>query len=229
MKINYLFILSIFLYSCHPEKRCHRTYNIEQSTSVYPVSNNYSLGDTIWVEINISDVFESEIVDGQGDKSNKTITLSNFDFHRSFINISKLTDSTQSYQAQDPYVWSNFNYILQKGTIVSEDELGPEFKLSYSENNYQFKIGIIPTVSGRYLLRLSRSPYNTIADQMEQNEQDILPDCNHELIGNVIFPINRQSNGTYNNNYNIFTQFMNPSLETDLNLIQTQCFNFIVN
>ncbi len=225
----YLFLILFLIFGCKPEKRCHRTYNIEQAVSIYPVLNNYNIDDTIWLEINVSDEFMAEVVDKKEGVSNQTIKLSNFDFHRNMIFISKLIDSTLNYQSQDSHVWSNFDYVLNKGTITAEDNISLEYKLDYVNNTYQVKIGLIPLVSGRYLLRFNRVPYYTIADQVELNEQDILEDCDHELIGDLNFPINRQSNGTYNNNYNIFTQFMNPNLETDLNLIQTQCFNFIVN
>ncbi len=233
MKYLILFLCSITFFACSKKwkrKHCDREYHLEHPVSIYPVQNSYNIGDTIWVDINLSNKFNAEIIEASKDSPYfQEITLENFDFHRNYIFISKLTDSTQSYQSQNAHVWSNFNYILQKGFILSEDELGPEYKLEYSNNQYSFKLGIIPIISGRYLIQLHRNPYYTSPDQMEYNEQDILPDCDNEIITKIKFPINKQINGSYNNNYNVFTEFMNPYLENDIDRIKQYTFNFKVN
>ena len=61
------------------------------------------------------------------------------------------------------------------------------------------------------------------------NEQDLTPECEKEMIYNIRFPINRQSDGSYLTNYHIFEQHMNPALETDLDRIKNRCFTFKVN
>lgn len=229
MKINLFILSTLLLFACKPEKRCHRTYDIEQSVEIYPVQNSYAIGDTIWLEINVPETFFAEISDGQGSQPSQEITLKVFDFHDCSILLTKLIDSTQNSQAQNSSVGFDFNHVLEKGMIVSVDSEELHFKQSYENNSYQLKIGLIPLVSGRYLLRFNRRPNYPGNKNSELNEQDILPDCDHETISELRFPINKQSNGTYNTNYSIFTQFMNPLLETDLPFIQTQCFSFVVD
>lgn len=229
MKINLFILSTLLLFACKPEKRCHRTYDIEQAVEIYPVQNSYAIGDTIWLEINVPETFFAEINDGQGSKPSQEITLKDFDFHDCSILLTKLIDSTQNSQAQNSSVGFNFNHVLEKGTIVSVDSEELHFKQSYENNSYHLKIGLIPLVSGRYLLHFNRRANYPGNKNSELNEQDILPDCDHETIGELKFPINKLSNGSYNSNYSIFTQFMNPLLETNLPFIQTQSFSFVVD
>ena len=67
-----------------------------------------------------------------------------------------------------------------------------------------------------------------MADFGYLNEQDLTPECETEIITAINFPVNKQPDGSYLTNYHLFEQYMNPSLENDLDRIQKECFTFVV-
>ena len=71
--------------------------------------------------------------------------------------------------------------------------------------------------------------HNYPISQGKLNIVDIRPECEVEQIEEIRFPVNRQTNGAHLTNYHLFEQFMNPSLENDLDRIQKECFTFVVN
>ncbi len=67
-----------------------------------------------------------------------------------------------------------------------------------------------------------------MADLGYLNEQDLTPDCETEIITDINFQVNEQPDGSFLTNYHLFEQFMNTSLENDLDRIKKECFTFVV-
>lgn len=233
MKTLFITILGLLLLSasCKKNKKCSRGYELEHPVSVYPIKESYNIGDTIWFEMNFSDVFNAEITNNydEGSKHNENIQLRNFDFNRNFLRIIKLVDNTQNINGQPTGTWIDaFEPIYSIGQLIQELPDGPEYKLKYENNTYYLKYGMILQQSGTYLYYpIFKHDYPNSSSGA--NEQDLTPECETEIITDIRFPVNGQSNGTYLTNFYLFEQFMNPALEDDLDRIKKECFTFIVN
>lgn len=231
MKTIIILIFSCLLLSvsCKKKKKCSRSYELEHPVSVYPVQDSYNVGDTIWFEMNFSDVFDAVFTNNfTGDKENQSIQLKDFDFHRNILFFLRLNDGTVNLNSQDTDSWQYFTPVLVTGTVIYEHHDGPEYKLDYNNEYYKFKIGVICNQSGRFVCRPGFGHYYSNAEG-QYNEQDLTPECETEIITDIRFPVNKQSNGTYLTNYHLFEQFMNPALENDLDRIKKECFTFVVN
>jgi len=231
MKTAAILILSCLLLSvsCKKKKKCSRSYKLEHPVSVYPVKDSYDVGDTIWFEMNFPDVFNATVINNfTGTEENQSIQLKDFDFHRTFISFTKLVGNTVNSAGQNTSGWPDFTAVYQSEFTQSEDEYGVEYRYKYDNSTYKYKIGIICNQSGRYIYNSSFQHYYSNAEG-QYNEQDLTPECESEIITDIRFPINKQSNGTYLTNYHLFEQFMNPALENDLDRIKKECFTFVVN
>ena len=231
MKYLALIIVVLSLASCKPrKKKCSRGYDLDHPVSVYPVKDSYAIGDTIWFEMNFSDILNALVTNNYtGEKFNENIHLKNFDFRRTFLSFFELVDSSENVAGQSKSVWKeSFDPIYVTGNIIQELPDGPEYKLNYQNNSYHLKIGMILKKSGVFLHCPIFLHSYAMADGF-LNEQDLTSECETEIITAINFPVNKQPDGSYLTNYHLFEQFMNPSLENDLDRIQKECFTFVVN
>lgn len=228
-----LLILSIAIFgmsmSCKKKSRCSRSYTFDQPISVYPVQDSYNIGDTIWIEMNFTDIFELYY----GDLENGTFScsttakLQDFDFHRNFLKIYELSNTSLPVDDQ-PYAWESFQFDLTTGNLLYMVEGGIVYKLDYENNTYSLKGYLICQQLGTFLLY----PYfrrNNPNSSFGANEQNITDECEKEIIYEIRNPINQQSNSTYQTNYHIIEQSINPSIETDLERIKFRTFTIKVN
>lgn len=219
------------LTGCEPlKKKCSRGYDLEHPISVYPIKESYHIGDTIWFEMNFSDVFNALVTNNySGEKFKENIQLKNFDFHRNFLRVLKLEDSTIVVNGQQTGTWHDcFTPIYLIGNFIQELPDGPEYKLIYQNGIYKLKQGLILKKLGVFLFYPKFKHYYNMACLGSLNEQDLTPNCETEIITDICFPVNKQPDGTHLTNYHLFEQFMNPSLENDLDRIQKECFTFVV-
>ncbi len=227
-------ILSVLLMSssCKKQKEiCQWSYfTFEHPVSVYPTKESYNIGDTIWFEMNFSDIFNVNVKNNiNGSTRNETVQLKNFDFQRNFLSIFKLSDSTLNVTGQQKGKWEeSFSTIYKKGNIIQELPDGPEYKLIYEDNSYKLKMGIILKKMGVFLYNPIFFNYYSGAHK-SLNVTKIRQECDgKDQIEDIKFPVNRQADGTYKTNYHLFEKYMNPALENDLNRIKNECFTFVV-
>jgi hypothetical protein len=219
------------LSGCEPlKKKCSRGYDLEHPVSVYPIKESYNIGDTLWFEMNFSDVFNALVTNNYtGTKFYENIQLKNFDFRRTFLSFVELADSSENVAGQSKSKWDeSFDPSYITGNILQELPDGPEYKLIYQNNSYLLKIGMILKKSGVFLYNPVFFHNYLMADFGYLNEQDLTPECETEIITAIHFPVNKQPDGSYLTNFHLFEQFMNPSLENDLDRIQKECFTFVV-
>jgi len=234
MKILLLSICGLFFISGSCKKRkeiCKWShFKFEHPVTVYPIKESYNIGDTIWFEMNFSDVFNASVRNSyNGNIRNETIQLKNFDFHRNFLSLFELVDNSVNVTGQTKGTWSNsFDPVYLMGQIIQELPDGPEYKLKYENNSYLLKVGMILKKSGTYLYN-PMFFHNFSNKQGKLNLVDVRPECDVEQMEDIHFPVNKQSNGTHLTNYHLFEKFMNPELENDLGRIKNECFTFVVN
>jgi hypothetical protein len=231
MKSLILISLGLLLMSSSCKKRpetCNWShFTFEHPVTVYPVKDSYNIGDTIWFEMNFSDVFNTTVKNNyNGDFRSETVQLKNFDFHRTFISISKITDTTKNMESQ-LHSWNSFKSNLIEGSVINEFSDGPEYKLSYYNSSYHFKMYVILNEKGKYLCSPFFMHYYPNAHN-SLNAVEIRPECDAEQIEDIRFPVNRQTDGTFKTNYHLFEQYMNPALENDIERIKKECFTFVV-
>jgi hypothetical protein len=220
-----------FLTSCNKEQGCRgRDYTLEHPMTIYPVKESYNVGDTIWIEMNFPDVFTLRYPNLQNTNEYFTTTakLEDFDFHRNFIKIYELSNLNEPTGNQH-YGWEYFQFELTTGHVLNMVEGGIVYKLEYVTNTYKLKGYLACQQAGTFLLNpFFRHKFP--ASSFGANEQDITPECKtKEMIYDIEFPMNRQSDGSYLTNYHIFEQYMNPALENNLERIKNRCFTFKVN
>lgn len=234
MKVLLFAIISLFLLSASCKKKqnkCSRGYDLEHPVSVYPIKESYNIGDTLWFEMNFSNIFNPLVTNNySGEKFHENIQLKNFDFRRTFLSFIALADSSQNVTGQSKSKWDeSFDPIYIIGNIIQELPDGPEYRLIYQNDSYLLKIGMILKKSGVFLYNPVFFHNYLMADFGYLNEQDLTPECETEIITHIHFPVNKQPDGSYLTNYHLFEQFMNPSLENDLERIKKECFTFVVN
>lgn len=218
------------LSGCEPlKKKCSRGYDLEHPVSVYPIKESYNIGDTLWFEMNFSDIFNVLVTNNiSGNKFNESIQLKNFDFHRNFLRVLKLEDTTLNTAGQPTDQWHNsFDPIYITGNFIQELPDGPEYKLSYSNGFYKLKHGLVLKTTGVFIFYPKFKHYYPLAEGF-LNEQDLTPECKTEMITAIHFPVNKQPDGSNLTNYHLFEQWMNPSFENNLDRIQKECFTFVV-
>ncbi len=228
----FCFCLVLMSSSCKKHKEiCEwSAFTFEHPVSVYPVKDSYNIGDTIWFEMNFSDILNAQVRNNIfGNFRSETIQLKNFDFHRNFLRILKLVDSTQNINGQPTGTWSkSFEPIYTTGQLLGELPDGPEYKLKYENNSYQLKFGMILQQTGVFLFYPKFKHYYPNAHN-SFNAIKIRPECDgKDQIEDIKFPVNRQADGTHKTNYHLFEQYMNPILENNIEIISKECFTFVV-
>jgi hypothetical protein len=228
MKAFYLFasIISLFIIGCGDENKCSTSYILKHPVSVQPIKESYEIGDTIWLEMNFSNNIEATSTNNwTGESWNDTIILKDFDFHRNYLRILKLTDISLPAFSQTN-AWGSFSHLFITGTIIFEHPFGPEYKLVYNNNFYTMKIGIVCKESGQFIYAPYFRNYYNATDPASNIY--ITGQCDEEYLIDIRFPVNRQPDGFFQTNYDLFEKFMNPSLESDLDRIKNECFTFVV-
>jgi hypothetical protein len=223
-------LLLMFL-SCkkRPETCNLSHFTFEHPVTVYPVKDSYNIGDTIWFEMNFSDIFNVKVRNNiYGNYRTESVQLKNFDFHRNFLSIFKMSDSTKNAAGQTTGKFDeSFNTILEKGEILNSLPDGPEYKLEYSNNQYKLKIGLITKTPGLFLLSpIFFNKYPNAHNSL--NKVEIRPECDLEYIEDIMFLINKQNDGSFRTNYDLFKKFMNPLVSYDINNIRNECYTFVV-
>jgi len=199
--VKYLifFASALLIFSCQPfKKKCSRSYELDHPVSVYPIKESYHIGDTIWFEMNFSDVFNALVTNNySGQKFKENIQLKNFDFHRNFLRVLKLEDSTIVVNGQQTGTWHDcFTPIYLIGNYIQELPDGPEYKLIYQNGIYKLKQGLILKKLGVFLFYPKFKHYYNMACLGSLNEQDLTPNCETEIITDICFPVNKQPDGT---------------------------------
>jgi hypothetical protein len=164
------------------------------------------------------------VYESGGKEFYESVQLKNFDFQTPEMQIFELKTKALPAFAQEP-VWDAFTSIHVSGDIQWEEKRGMGYVLSYSDGMYSLKIGLVCKAAGKFLLTNFYDPPNP---RYSFNQPDISPDCERESIYDILFPVNRQPDGTYLNNYHLFEQYMDPSLENDLDRIRNESFTFEV-
>lgn len=127
--------------SCHPAKDCYQDYEFTIPVSIYPAKDTFKIGDTIWLESEISNILFDSV-------SQSNLNFNDFE-HKIYGGIDRYDQSNPSFAE------NNFKYLNVDGKIeVNGGGALPSFlRLKYiktSPNIQTIKVGIVPEITGLY-------------------------------------------------------------------------------
>lgn len=147
---NYLLFCLIIVglvclsFQCNRRLDCANTkYSFSMGIKAYPDRDSIQIGDTIWLEVNepttLKDVLTNNMVNYSGAENLSTT-----------IGIAELI----SVNNVDVKGNTFFNFFVQSGNEISRPDTNNfrEYRFHEVNNNYQIKLGIIPTKAGVYKL-----------------------------------------------------------------------------
>ncbi len=134
-----LFVVCIIstIYSCRKPQKCVREYEFNFPATITPVLDSFSIGDTIWYEVEFNNFIEDEITGEQVDITN--LDLTHFEFYIERFDTIHLT-----------YIGNNFIYFATEG-IFEQTSWGGRLYLDGSINK-TFKMFFIPHERGGYAI-----------------------------------------------------------------------------
>jgi hypothetical protein len=205
--------------SCKKKNKCQkRSYSFEHPVSVFPVKETYSIGDTLWFEMNFSDEMKDLY-------SDEIIKLEDFDFMMNFINFSKFNASVDLND--ELAAWSFFEPIYDNIDTIISRPLGPRYKLKYYDYSYHLKFGLIMKEIGIYTFNCNFQNYYP-ASAGDLNKINVTGSCEAEYLTSIEFPVNRDNSGNFNNNFYLLKNFANPETQTHFENFKNQFFVFEV-
>lgn len=137
-----LFVSSAF--QCEQEKEPEFVpITLSIPFTITPLSSTVFLGDTIWVTANFSEVFSEY-------KTTDEYVIKNFDF-KSKVGLFKFINSN-IIMGDQPSATDFFTFVPVTSTVPFIGETFSPFTFVYDNNQYKFKLGLVPKQRGVYCI-----------------------------------------------------------------------------
>ncbi|MEO6638535.1 MAG: hypothetical protein ABIN25_09670 [Ginsengibacter sp.] len=144
-----LFAMTLFSLQCKKRFGCADTvYNFEIGVKAYPDIDSITVGDTIWMEVNTSDVLKDV-------STNKIIDYSKTENLGSVVSFQQLYNDSFNVKAL-----KKFKQMLVKGqeaVSTMDPDLFKEYLFDDINGLYQFKLGIVPLDTGVFRILFSNA------------------------------------------------------------------------
>jgi hypothetical protein len=111
--------------------------------SIHPQTVELQTGDTLW----LSGSFPDTLLELH---SNKYYKIPDFDF-KSKMCLTRLVDPNL-YLSQQPPAVDQFSVVSVTGSFTRVGSLCGDFNFMFTQNKYNYKIGVVPKTSGEYNL-----------------------------------------------------------------------------
>ena len=217
-------ILLVTITGCIKGKRCSNSYSFTHSVAVYPVQSSYNVGDTIWFDMAVSDVFEVGVTDRTGKKHQETVHLTDFYFDRLYASVSEIVNGGGLSNAL-----GSFTMVTAAGMVYDGGNQQLIFEYDYLNSVYVFKLGLVCNAPGVFVYTSWFEDQNMGAEGPKK-DLNISSDCSKEFIERITFPVNKQVDGTYLNNSGILEQYPNVLAHfLSLNKGKGETYTFVVN
>lgn len=209
---------------CIKGKKCSNTYAFVHSVAVYPVQSSYNVGDTIWFDMAVADVFEVDVTDRNGKKKKETVKLTDFYFNQVSASVYEIVNGNELGNAL-----SSFTPITAAGSSYDAGDQRLIVEYDYLNSTYVFKLGLVCNAPGVFVYTPWFQDENMGAEGPKK-DLNISSDCSREFIERIAFPMNKQADGTYLNNSGILEQYPNVlSHLMNLNKDRNETYTFVVN
>lgn len=140
------------IYSCRKPQKCGREYAFNFPTTISPELDSFSIGDTIWYEVEYNNLIKDEI-------SGQMVDITNLELDHFEFNIDRI-DTTRI-----EFVGGNFDFFAIEG-IFEPTLRGGKLYVEKSINN-RFKMFFIPQKKGVYLLNGALPSYYINEEEIE--------------------------------------------------------------
>lgn len=141
--VSFIFLLQI---ACKKKNECFQP-EVDLRFDIYPAKNYFSVGDSIWVIIDM-EVVTTDIDDG---RPVNTSIFNLFDVNVRLINLQPSNSPESSYIA-----WPHFKSTVQSGAFVKkQSEFIHSFKFEKVENKFMVKLLIVPQQKGAFVINIS--------------------------------------------------------------------------
>ena len=204
-------------------------YYFEHPILVHSSKDTLNIGDNLWVEMNLSSNFNVKIQSWYNHTyKNELADIQNFDFKKTYFSVEKLVDNTYPVSGQ-PYNDSLcFDVNFVKGELVFKNTNVVGYKMEYDSSKYLVKIALIAKTKGTFVFLPFFLP-ETIYQNNPENLFTFNSKCpKQQKIKEIRYPVNRKTDGTYDNNADLLLKNINLSLESWPDRIQKESFTFIV-
>ena len=200
-------------------------YTFEHALSVTPVQNSYNVGDTIYFEIDMPSDMEV-LVHNETKNTNfyKTFQLSDFDFYDGVIDCYEINQIGTEYTKLPAL--NSFNRVPYSGTLLSNDNTSLVYRLHKGNGEYHFKVGFVCLESGMFYFN-PKTSYAGFSRVNPPADLNLSPEADYDYVASIMYPVNRDVNGSYNNNASLFPAGITPNVVPIA--YQTQSFLVIVN
>lgn len=204
LKRSFLFLgLSVvFLISSCKQKSSY-SYKFEHKLNVFPVQNSYEIGDTIYLEFDMDDDMEALVWDEKKNEGfYKKLQLSNFNFDYACMNFYKLNQVSNEVYNKVPAL-NSFDKVIQNGVSGESDDSQIMFNYEHTGGKFRFKMRLICLESGVFYINPSYYSYHSRVNSPE--DLNLLTEVDYDYLGEVNYTVNKNSDGTFNNNFNLFS------------------------
>jgi hypothetical protein len=202
--LNYFFTLSscILLVSCGKcdKDQYGETLWLSVPVDIAPKSSLMELGDSIWVEVDISkNVYEQN--------SGMTITLDSFNFFTEIF-ISRIDDTIQHFPITESDILEDIGELI----VIQLVDNARTYRATYvfDQDRYTLKVGFVPSEPGIYAIAVVTQPYS-----FELYNHPAMFECTASLKrrridSRVFYPINNSD--AIENHYDLFLETPLPYL-----------------
>lgn len=154
---NVLFLVFTFA-SCDSlfEQECNRRLTVEYFVDIYPVRDTISVGDTLWMEMNIDNEIEDKETGEMLDISNHILYFTVFNTSYDIIPLNNSASHFDYHQVSGYYQFSSTRSFLAFD----------------SPDNKKFKMGLIPKYSGGQVIRIT-----ILEDQTDYSDIELKDGC----------------------------------------------------
>lgn len=207
-----LLVLGLTSFSCLTEDKEYLTVDFELPVSVYPVKEEYLVGDTIFLEVDFPKVQEAINEDF-------TYSFENYDFF-GWIRCTRLMNPENGLSDQ-PGGLSGFTVQNYLGGFYPFSDAGAEMKFLFKNDKYSMKTALILRKSGIYFISFGTN--NGIYNEDFQRNLNVPGKV--VGVGSIHYLIN---GGSGNNNHLIFENTINKPKDDDEKAGWKQFFSFKV-
>jgi hypothetical protein len=208
MKTLYYFSLfTLLITSCG--KECKTYYSFEMPVTISPVKDTISIGDTLWLEINVTSMLKDRESNTLIDVKNQMLTWD----QNMTIFFRKIVNTSNSIAEQEDAV-SKFDFFYEKGKLVDyTGNLAKGIEFNYENGNYSIIAGIIPKDSGIYFLTFHFDDKSTDVHDSEFDVNLVDTKC-EEVLSQIYYEVNEGNNGSYDTN----PEIVNENTENGLHI-----------
>jgi len=155
---NLLYSVGLFILiaSCVPQNTCYRKYKFSFPAALYPALDTFSVGDTIWYEMNVNNQLEDQ-------ETGDIIDMSDFELYYEF-------GATRYDTIDYNDALSNFTFHAIEGNLNLTSSIG---YVSFDNvNNKKFKMAFVPQKKGGHVFSVSLG-FNLVFEEVELGDECI--------------------------------------------------------